>query len=110
MCGNERLKAAKQGNVATLQATRDTGAITALMVASRAKQLTAVEALVPTATIDAQSAEGCTALYLAAEEGDERIVRLLLQRNANVALAASDGGTALMRACYYGHDPCALDH
>ena len=99
-CGNERLKAAKQGNVATLQATQDTGAITALMVACRAKQLAAVEVLVPTATIDAQSAKGCTALYLAAEEGDERIVRLLLQRRANVALAASDGARrSCVRAC-----------
>ena len=46
----------------------------------------------------------------AAEEGDERIVRLLLHQRANVALAASDGGTALMRACFSGHDQCARAH
>ena len=43
----------------------------------------------------------------AAEEGDERIVRLLLERRANVSLAASDGGTPLHRASLFGHDLCA---
>ena len=73
------------------------------MVACRAKQRAAVEALTG-AEIDAQSDSGCTALYLAAEEGDHVIVALLLSRNANVALAASDGATPLHRACLFGHE------
>eukprot|EP00966_Prymnesium_polylepis_P007439 171152-Prymnesium_polylepis.1 len=80
------------------------------MVASRAKQLAAVEALLETAsaaTIDAQSPEGCTAVYLAAEEGDERIVAALLARGASVALVDAGGDSALMRACEMGHAPCA---
>ena len=108
-----RLRAATTGDVAALAATAaregEEGKITALMVASRAKQLAAVEALIETAsaaTIDAQSAEGCTALHLAAEEGDERIVAALLTRSASVALIDVDGLSALMRACFLGHAPC----
>ena len=103
----QRLRAAAAGDVATLQKTTDEGSITARMVACRKKQLASVQVLVTT-SIDAQSPSGCTALYLAAEEGDECIVRLLLDRRADVALAASDGGTPLQRACEFGHDLCAL--
>ena len=102
-CATERLRAAAQGDVAALKRTKDAGKITALMVACRAKQRAAVEALTG-AEIDAQSDSGCTALYLAAEEGDHVIVALLLSRNANVALAASDGGAPLHRACEFGHE------
>ena len=56
--------------------------------------------------IDKQSDGGFTALYLAAEEGANQIVELLLARGAETALAASDGSTALMRACYFGHEQC----
>ena len=73
----------------------------------RAKQHAAVEVLLP-ATIDAQSSSGCTALYLAAEAGDQAIVRRLLVAGANVALAASDGSPPLMQACRFGHEQCAL--
>ena len=102
-CATERLRAAAQGDVAALKRTKDAGKITALMVACRAKQRTAVEALTG-AEINAQSDSGCTALYLAAEEGDQVIVALLLSRNANVALAASNGATPLHRACEFGHE------
>ena len=81
---NERLKAAGAGDVAALGRTHDAGTITALMVACRAKQCAAVEALLP-AAMDAQSGSGCTALYLAAETGDHAIVDLLLGAGANVA-------------------------
>ena len=84
--------------------------ITALMVASRKRQLAAVEALLRTASaamLDAQSASGYTALHLAAEEGDAQIVEALLARDASVALVDADGWTALMRACYMDHAPCA---
>ena len=105
----ERLRAAATGDVATLVRTQDAGRITALMVASRRKQLAAVVKLLASSnasTLNAQSAEGCTALYLAAEEGAEPIVQRLLDQRADVVLAASDGGTPLMRASTFGHEPC----
>jgi ankyrin repeat protein len=100
-----RLCAAAQGSLDVLASTQDEGIITALMVACRTRQFEVVQAI--NGALDAQSHEGCTALYLAAEEGDERIVRLLLERRANVSLAASDGGTPLHRASEHGHDLCA---
>ncbi|KOO53911.1 ankyrin repeat and sam domain-containing protein 6, partial [Chrysochromulina tobinii] len=90
----ERLRAAATGDLATLARTQDAGRITALMVASRRKQLAAVVKLLASSnasTLNAQSAEGCTALYLAAEEGAEPIVQQLLTQGADAALAASDG-------------------
>ena len=107
----ERLRAAATGDLATLARTQDAGRITALMVASRRKQLAAVLKLLETSnasTLNAQSAKGCTALYLAAEEGADPIVQLLLTRGADAALADSDGGTPLMRASAFGHERCAL--
>ena len=99
-----RLRAAAQGDFEALGRTEDEGEITALMVACRRRQFEVVRAL--EGALDSQSHRGCTALYLAAEEGDERILRLLLDRRANVSLAASDGGTALHRASQIGHDLC----
>ena len=58
----------------------------------------------------AQSASGCTALYLASETGDVGIVRLLLAHGADVALSASEGGTPLQRACHFGHEQCEREH
>ena len=105
------LRAAAAGDVAALVAMAaaskdEEGEITALMVACSAGQLAAVEVLLPAASVDARSAEGCTALYLAAETGDLGIVRLLVARGAGVALAASDGGTPLMMASGNGDEPC----
>jgi len=105
----ERLRAAATGDLATLARTQDAGRITALMVASRRKQLAAVAKLLATSnasTLNARSAEGCTALYLAVEEGAEPIVQQLLTQGADAALAASDGGTPLMRASRFGHERC----
>ena len=56
-----------------------------------------------------QRGSGCTALYLAAEAGDQAIVHLLLVAGANAALAASDGGTPVMCACNFGHERCARE-
>ena len=105
----ERLRAAATGDLATLARTQDAGRITALMVASRRKQLAAVRKLLESSnasTLNAQSAEGCSALYLAAEEGAEPIVQQLLTRGADAALAAFDGETPLMRASTFGHERC----
>jgi len=105
----ERLRAAATGDLATLARTQDAGRMTALMVASRRKQLAAVAKLLASSnasTLNAQSAEGCTALYLAAEEGAEPIVQQLLTRGADAALADSDGGTPLMLASRFGHERC----
>ena len=60
-------------------------------------------ALSSASSVNATSASGCTALYLSAEEGDEQTVRLLLERAANVDLAATDGSTPLMQASHFGH-------
>ncbi|KOO28318.1 ankyrin repeat and sam domain-containing protein 6 [Chrysochromulina tobinii] len=90
----ERLRAAATGDLATLARTQDAGRMTALMVASRRKQLAAIVKLLESSnasTLNAQSAEGCTALYLAAEEGAEPIVQQLLTQGADAALADSDG-------------------
>jgi ankyrin repeat protein len=107
----ERLRAAATGDLATLARTQDSGRITALMVASRSKQLAAVAKLLASSnasTLNAQSAKGCTALYLAAEEGAEPIVQQLLTRGADAALADSDGGTPLVLASFFGHERCLL--
>ena len=102
----EQLRAAGKGDVAMLRGTEDEGKITALMVACRAQQLVSVEVLLPSSELDAQSAKGCTALYLAAEEGDVHILRALLAHRAKVELADSDGSTPLMRASCFGHHLC----
>eukprot|EP00966_Prymnesium_polylepis_P094234 2181328-Prymnesium_polylepis.1 len=100
-----RLRAAAEGDVAALEGA-DEGTITALMVASRSRQLAVVEALAHT-DVNAQSESGCTALYLAAEEGDSQIVALLLARGADVSVTACDGGSCLQRACEFGHEEVA---
>ena len=81
----------------------DSGNITALMVACRLNQLEAVK-LLADYNVNAQSGYGCTALYLAAEEGDLRIVCCLLGCGANVALVASDGSSPLHCSCRFGHE------
>ena len=55
--------------------------------------------------VDARWAEfdGATLLITAAHEGQEEVVRMLLQRGASVNLQNSDGFTALMLAAFYGH-------
>ena len=103
-----RLRAAAESDAATLQRTRDNGgAITALMVACRHNQTAAIEILLASSNVNAQSCRGCTALYLAAEDGNARAVRALLRCSADANITASNGGTCLQRASEYGHDQCA---
>ena len=47
---------------------------------------------------------GITALMAAAQEGHERVVKLLLQRGAEINKQKSDGFTALILAAIGGHD------
>jgi cytohesin len=55
------------------------------------------------AGIDGHSGDGVTALMLAAEEGDETVLRTLLALDANPEARDQDGHTALHRASFYGH-------
>ena len=50
------------------------------------------------AEINLQNSDGGTALMLAASNGHERVVELLLRHGAEINLQNSDGGTALMLA------------
>ena len=63
-------------------------------------EVTGVTLLMDTA---GQGSNGATALMLAAGNGHERVVELLIQRGAEVNLQNSEGATALMGAAYYGY-------
>ena len=60
-------------------------------------------------SVDAGCADhgGTTVLIAAANEGDEAMVRMLLQRGASVNLQNSIGVTALMGAAFNGHTTIA---
>ena len=108
-----RLVAAAAGDVVMLSeaGAKDEGPRTALMIASRAAKIEVVEALLRTASdglVNAQSASGCTALFLAAETGDEHITRLLLRHRANVMLVTSDGSTPMHGSSSGGHVECVI--
>jgi len=102
----DRLRAAAASDISALKKTADSGKITALMVACRLGKHDAVLFLLTDEieVVNTKSASGCTALYLAAEEGKVSIVQSLLSHRADVSFAASDGGTPLMRASVHGHE------
>jgi ankyrin len=56
------------------------------------------------ANVNAQSLNGFTPLYMAAQENHEGVVRYLLSHGANQALATEDGFTPLAVALQQGHD------
>ena len=56
------------------------------------------------ATCVVDDVSGVTVLMLAAEEGHERVVKLLIRRGAEFNLQDSIGGTALMLAAGQGHE------
>ena len=56
------------------------------------------------AAVDAQDADGRTALMRVAEAGDQATARLLLELGAAVDAQDSGGGTPLMRAAAKGHE------
>jgi ankyrin repeat protein len=55
------------------------------------------------ADIDAQTTSGVTALWLAAGEGREDVLRYLLSKKTSVHCRRSDGITAVMAAAVGGH-------
>ncbi|EXA53699.1 hypothetical protein FOVG_01432 [Fusarium oxysporum f. sp. pisi HDV247] len=54
--------------------------------------------------IDAEDSQGRTPLWMAAENGDEAVVRLLLERGAHTEAADEWGWTPLYRAAENGHE------
>ena len=49
---------------------------------------------------------GCNALFIAAQEGHDAVVRALLDAGADKEIARNDGTTALFIAAQVGHDAC----
>ena len=62
-----------------------------------------------TCAVDEDDVSGVTALMLAAGNGHEPSVELLLQRGAEINLRSGDGGTALMFAALFDH-PAVVRH
>lgn len=56
------------------------------------------------ASVNAQSQNGFTPLYMAAQENHDSVVKLLLASGANQSLATEDGFTPLAVAMQQGHD------
>ena len=56
------------------------------------------------ASVNVQSQNGFTPLYMAAQESHDGVVRLLLSAGANQSLATEDGFTPLAVALQQGHD------
>ncbi|XP_033848262.3 ankyrin repeat domain-containing protein 29-like isoform X1 [Acipenser ruthenus] len=110
--------AARKGNLAVLQLLLNSGrvdvdckdslATTALMVASYCGQCDCVrELIMQGADINLQREAslqtGTTALFFAAQQGNNDIVKLLFEFGASTEFQTKDGGTALSAACQYGH-------
>lgn len=55
-------------------------------------------------SVNVQSQNGFTPLYMAAQENHDGVVRFLLQSGANQSLATEDGFTPLAVALQQGHD------
>ena len=56
--------------------------------------------------IKTQDSRGFSALLFAACRGRDRVVRVLLDANADPSVRTPDGGTALMMASFHGHVAC----
>jgi len=97
---------------ATVDATHTPGGVTALMLAlgndsshlNFSSELKVRMLLKARANPSLATARGCTALTVAAEIGNERIIRMLLDKGAEVDTAIKTSGmTPLLLACKFGH-------
>jgi serine/threonine-protein phosphatase 6 regulatory ankyrin repeat subunit B len=90
-------------------AARGSQDFTMLMLACRSKDLSQAEERVRAGEdVNARSESGgFTALHLAAEEGDDRIVKMLLKHGAHSDIPDTAELTPLMQTCRYGHELCA---
>jgi ankyrin repeat protein len=90
-------------------AARGSEGFTMLMLACRDKGLSQAEERVRAREdVNARSESGgFTALHLAAEEGDYRIVNMLLEHGAHSDVPDTAGATPLMQTCRFGHELCA---
>ena len=59
-------------------------------------------------SVNVQSQNGFTPLYMAAQENHDEVVRFLLASGANQSLATEDGFTPLAVALQQGHDKVSL--
>ena len=61
-------------------------------------------------SVNVQSQNGFTPLYMAAQENHDEVVRFLLASGANQSLATEDGFTPLAVALQQGHDKVNFLH
>jgi ankyrin repeat protein len=80
-----------------------------LMFAAEKGHLTTVQALLSVTgiDIDAQKADGATALIVAAANGKDEVVKALINNGANVNAMDNNGSTPLMWALRLGHQTIA---
>jgi serine/threonine-protein phosphatase 6 regulatory ankyrin repeat subunit B len=89
---------------ADVNLTDNTG-LTPLMIAAEKGHLTTVQALLstPGIDIDDKTTDGVTALYFAAINGKEDVVKALIDKGADVNLTDNDGQTPIMAASSLGY-------
>ena len=77
-----------------------------VFTAIESKDAQAVKFLLNKGNVDvnAKDANGSTALINAVKTGQDRIVKLLLEKDANIDIKDKTGNTALMYACTGKHD------
>jgi ankyrin repeat protein len=78
---------------------------TPLMFAAKTGHLTTVQALLSASeiNINARNIDGATALHVAAGNGKDEVVKVLIQKNADVNISTKNGWTPLMVAALHGH-------
>ena len=86
---------------------------TALALAAATDQLAIVTTLLERAELNVPNAIGSTPLIIAAEGGKDKIVELMLEKDADHEVQNHDGHNALSKAILHGHDRVVqmlLDH
>uniref|UniRef100_A0A915IM60 Ankyrin repeat domain-containing protein 50 n=1 Tax=Romanomermis culicivorax TaxID=13658 RepID=A0A915IM60_ROMCU len=95
--------------------SKDSNGLTPLAMAVWCGQKPAIELLLGSSTvdIDIRTSEGATAICIAAQQGHEELVKLLLQHHASIDIADDYGRTPVIVAKRSGHDNICqtlLDH